>query len=147
MPLKFMRVVLVLTLLTGTWGGVRTAWAGEPATCTEGVCPLHRVKHRQPRFDAATVTTVTGRVERVVREDHGGWEGVHLELTTDSGPLKVALGPALFVDLYARFAAADVVTVTGSKVTHDGATLLLTTSIARGTDTVELRTSDGQPLF
>lgn len=61
--------------------------------------------------------------------------------------MKVALGPALFVDLYGRFAAADVVMVTGSEVTHEGATLLMTTSIARGTEVVELRTSDGQPLF
>jgi hypothetical protein len=134
-----MHVVLFL-LLAGTSPAADRA-------CQSTVCPLHRVAHAAPAFDTATLTTVSGRVQRVLREDHGGWVGVHLELATDAGTVRLALGPALFVDLYARFEPEDVVTATGSRVTKDGAPLLLTTSLARGAQVVEFRTRDGQPLF
>jgi hypothetical protein len=123
------------------------ALGGDSATCTSAVCALHRPRATSPRFDPATVVTLKGRVARVVREDHGGWEGVHLELATDAGPLLVALGPAAFVDLYATFATDDEVTVTGARSTQDGRALLLTTTITRGVLALEVRTAAGQPLF
>lgn len=134
----------VLTVLVST-----PVWADE-AACTSAVCGTHRP--RPPRFDASTVVTMSGRIERVRREDHGGWKAVHLDVRTLQGVLEVALGPAAFVDLYAKFEADQELTVTGSRVEHHGHPLLLATRLTRRAGegaplVVEFRSEDGTPLF
>lgn len=100
-------------------------------------------------YDPATVTTVSGTVAAEQRHDRGrGHAGVHILLEVEGQKLDVHLGPDTFVDHQpVKLAVGDQVTVTGSRVTLEGAPALIARSVTRGADTLVLRDEAGRPRW
>lgn len=102
-----------------------------------------------PKYDLATETTLKGVVQDV-REVPGslqGHTGVYLTLSTDAGTVDVQVAPPGFLkDMDFSFAKGDHIQVIGSKVTADGAPLVLARTITKGNDELVVRNDDGGPL-
>ena len=100
-----------------------------------------------PRYDKAKETAVNGTVRYVLAgANQDGIMGVHLEVTTPTGLVRVALGPALFIAANNYYFFVDEqVSIVGAKVasgeiwarsvTKDGKTFLV------------LRDEDGTPRW
>jgi hypothetical protein len=81
------------------------------------------VASAQPlRYNTATETTISGPIRYVVSAaDADGVVGVHLEVTTPTGLVRVALAPALFIAANNYYFFTDEqVYVVGSKVGPNG---------------------------
>jgi hypothetical protein len=102
-----------------------------------------------PKYDLATETTMKGVVEEV-KDVPGGCLGhtcVHVMLKTESGITEVQVAPEGFLhDMQFELAKGDHLQITGSKVTVDGASLVLARSITRGNDELVVRNDEGGPL-
>jgi len=104
--------------------------------------------HAMPMFDASTVTTIKGRVTQIDRVEHGrDFTGVHLKVKIADEMVVVHAGPSFFIDPKLSFAVNDDLEATGSKILFDGVPTLLATTISKGGKTVQIRKSDGTPLF
>ena len=102
-------------------------------------------------YDKSTEATIKGTVDEVAKPaDANARRGRFSTITlkTDSGPMKVALGPARFMTAK-NFALAkgDQIEVTGSKVTHEGKAFFLAREVKKGADTLTLRDADGKPAW
>lgn len=106
------------------------------------------VAGQAPRYDKTKEVTVSGPVRYVLPgAGQDGVIGVHLEVTTPTGLVRVAIGPALFIAANNYYFFADEqVTIVGAKagangeiwarnVTKDGKTFLI------------LRDEDGTPRW
>lgn len=102
-----------------------------------------------PRYDAATVVTLTGEVTAVDRATgRAGMTGIHLTVKTAAGTESVHLGPEAFVDGKGIVVAVgDKVEIVGSKVTWASASVVLAREFRKGGTTVALRDSAGFPLW
>jgi hypothetical protein len=104
---------------------------------------------RGPRlYDPKTVTTVSGKVAAVqtVSGRRGG--GIHLDLETAEGTLRVHLGPSWFLEKEGlRLAAGDQVEITGSKVTVRGQPAVIAQVVKKGDTAVALRDVQGIPVW
>jgi hypothetical protein len=100
-------------------------------------------------YDPATVVTVSGTVTGEVRVDRGrGHKGVHLTLRTADGDVSVHLGPDSWVDQQkVKIAKGDAITVKGSKITFEGGPAIIAESVAKGGETLVLRSPDGVPVW
>jgi hypothetical protein len=102
-------------------------------------------------YDPKTVETVAGEVLAVERVagPGGGPGGVHVALRTDAtGTLSVRLGPAWYVDRQAtKLAAGDRIEVRGSRVTIDGAPVVIAAEVRRGAQKLLLRDDAGVPYW
>jgi hypothetical protein len=101
------------------------------------------------RYDRATETSISGTIVHVVSAaDADGMVGVHLDLKTEQGLVKVSLGPAMFIGMNNfSFLADDRVTMTGAYVTHATRTVLWTRVISKEGHTLTLRNEDGSPRW
>ena len=104
---------------------------------------------RTPRYDAATVVTVSGEVTTVERlSGRAGMTGIHLSIKTATGTESVHLGPDAFVDGKGIIVQpGDNVEVIGSKVTWQSVPVVLARELKRGGKSVTLRDSAGFPLW
>jgi hypothetical protein len=102
----------------------------------------------QPTYDKGAETTVAGTVRYVLSAANtDGVVGVHLEVTTPSGPVRVALAPALFIasnNYY--FFVDEQVYVVGAKVKPTGEIWARTIS-KDGKNFLILRDEDGTPRW
>lgn len=101
-------------------------------------------------YNPATETTVTGTVQEVqnIPSSGKGGGGIHLVFSTEGGPVEVHVGPARFADSKGfTFAKGDTLTITGSKVTMDGARVLIARAIKKGDQVLTLRNASGIPLW
>jgi hypothetical protein len=101
------------------------------------------------RYDRSAETSLSGTIVHVVAAaDADGTVGVHLDLKTAQGLVKVSLGPAMFIGMNNfSFLADDRVTMTGAYVTHATGTVLWTRVIAKEGRTLTLRDEDGSPRW
>ena len=100
------------------------------------------------RYDKATETTMSGPIRYVLTAADGdGVIGLHLELTTPSGPVRVALAPAPFVATNNYdFFVDERVYVIGSKVGPRGE--IWARAISKdGRNFLTLRDEDGTPRW
>jgi hypothetical protein len=75
-------------------------------------------------------------------------DAAHLLVTSGADTIDIYLCPKSFLDdMGATFAKGDEVTVTGSKITQDGAALILAREVVKGTDTLMLRDDKGKPVW
>jgi hypothetical protein len=102
----------------------------------------------QTAYDKTAETTVSGTVRYVLSgTDANGVIGVHLEVTTPSGPVRVALAPALFIannNYY--FFTDEQVYVVGAKIGKSGEIWARTIS-KDGKSFLVLRDEDGTPRW
>ncbi|MBK7835269.1 MAG: DNA-binding protein [Gemmatimonadetes bacterium] len=138
-PLRAARLMVVLTAV-----GV-----GQALLAAHAVAQPPGGGRRSPRYDAATVVTVSGEVTTVERlSSRPGMTGIHLTIKTASGTESVHLGPDAFVDGKGIVVQPrDKVEVIGSRVTWQSAPVVLARDLTRGGTTVALRDSAGFPLW
>ncbi len=99
-------------------------------------------------YDPATVTTVSGTVDKVEKIPRRNHNGVHLTLSTSSGPLEVHLGPDFYVEKQdVKIAQGDQVEVTGSKVSFQGSPALIAQTVKKGDAVLTLRDAAGVPVW
>jgi hypothetical protein len=101
-------------------------------------------------YDATSETTVSGTITQVVSvAGADGTIGVHFNLKTDAGPVRVHVGPALFIgESNFWFQIDDPVVITGAKVQKDGEIGFWARTVKKEDGkTLELRTADGAPLW
>jgi hypothetical protein len=100
-------------------------------------------------YDPATEFTTTGTIVQVLSAaDASGLVGVHVEVKTDTGKLKVHIGPALFIgENNFWFQADDQIELTGSTVSHTGAAAVWARVIKKDGKTLTLRNERGAPLW
>jgi hypothetical protein len=113
-----------------------------------GLAVLATRGYAQARYDSKAETVVQGTVQSVLSAaSTDGVVGVHLEVATPSGVVRVALGPAMFIagnNYY--FIVDDQVSVVGAKVGRGGEVWARTISKA-GTTALVLRDEDGTPRW
>jgi hypothetical protein len=106
-------------------------------------------KTSSPKYDLHNETKMKGTVADVKLPPKGSEkEIVHLLVNVGTETQDVYLCPKSFLDdMGVSFAKGDDVSITGSKVKHDGADLLLAREVAKGTDTLVLRDDKGNPVW
>ncbi len=73
---------------------------------------------------------------------------VYLILQTREGKITIFLGPSLYIDkLPLQIKVLDRIEVTGSKITWEGAPVILAAEVKRGKDILKLRDSNGVPVW
>jgi len=102
-----------------------------------------------PKYDPATETKLKGTVEELKFVPPTGAKSVaYLVIKSGTDTLQVFLCPKTFLDqMGATFKPQDKVEVTGSKVTQDGADLILAREVDKGDDMLTLRFKDGKPAW
>jgi hypothetical protein len=101
-------------------------------------------------YDSNTIETVKGEVVSVktFTPGKGMAPGVHVQLETGNGTLPVHLGPVWYLENQDfKIEVKDVVDVTGSRVTFDGAPALIAAEVKKGDDILRLRDRDGYPAW
>jgi acyl CoA:acetate/3-ketoacid CoA transferase beta subunit len=102
------------------------------------------------QYDPAAEVTTEGVIVGVIAiKGSDGTVGVHLNLmTAGKVPVKVHLGPAMFIGMNdAAFFAEDPVAVTGAFVSHDGEVALWARQSTKNGKTLMLRGPDGTPRW
>jgi hypothetical protein len=102
-----------------------------------------------PSYDASAETTVAGTV-RYVQSAEGadGTVGVHLVVTTPSGPARIHLGPAMFIGMNDFYVLMDDrVEITGATVTRADESAIWARTITKDGRTLTLRDVDGTPRW
>ena len=102
-----------------------------------------------PKYDPATETKLKGTVEELkFVPPTGAKTFAYLVIKSGTDTLQVFLCPKTFLDqMGATFKPQDKVEVTGSKVTQDGADLILAREVDKGDDMLTLRFKDGKPAW
>jgi sporulation protein YlmC with PRC-barrel domain len=103
------------------------------------------------RFDAQTIKTIEGTVENVgtFEPASGVREGLRLRIKTDDGKMfTVNAGPRWYAEQQ-NFSvkSGDKIKVTGSQVTIAGRSVILSTKIENGNETLDLRSNSGEPKW
>ena len=125
-----------------------------PSVATSGTSNSHSSNTKAPAkhamFNPASIETVQGQVADVktTRAKKGMAEFERLDLKTAHGTMPVVLGPASYVDKEkVKINKGDDISVTGSRVTLHKKQELVATQIKKGDKTLDLRKSDGTPLW
>lgn len=102
-----------------------------------------------PKYDAATETKLKGVVEELKFVPPTGAKTIaYLVIKSGADTLQVFLCPKAFLDqMGTTFKPEDKVEVTGSKITQDGAELILAREVDKGDDMLTLRFKDGKPAW
>jgi hypothetical protein len=104
---------------------------------------------QSPTYNPEGETTVAGTVRYVdSAASADGTVGVHLVVTTPSGPARIHVAPAMFIgmnDFY--FLVDDRVEITGATVTRAGETAIWARTITKNGKTLTLRDADGTPRW
>jgi len=100
------------------------------------------------RYDKTKETMISGPIRYVISgASQDGVVGVHLELKTPAGPVRVALGPALFIaNSNYYFFMDEEVSVIGAKVGPTGE-IWARTVTKDGKNFLVLRNEDGTPRW
>ncbi|WP_163700040.1 hypothetical protein [Adonisia turfae] len=110
------------------WGGV-------------GPCPMYN-----GAYDASTLETIGGRVTNIERV--GSRQGIWLQVETDQETFRVHLGPAWYLENQeVNITTDDTIEVTGIRGAWGGETTFAASAIKHANRTIELRDSDGYPLW
>ena len=106
-----------------------------------------------PMYDVKTETTIRGTVESVDTVTTGGGGrccpgGTHLMVKTDKETLAVHVGPTAYLaEKGITPAKGDTLEILGSRVTMDGASVVIARQIKKGDNTWTLRDASGRPLW
>ena len=104
-----------------------------------------------PKYDLATEAQFQGVVEQVVDRvcPVSGGMGSHILLRLSGDKtIQVHLAPTKFMSAYeVVFNKGDLIEVTGSKVTFEGAETIFAREIKRGTEIFVFRDKEGNPAW
>jgi hypothetical protein len=102
-----------------------------------------------PKYDLHTETKMKATVEEVKLPPKGSEKEVaYLLVKIETDSVDVYLCPkSFFDDMGMSFSKGDEVALTGSKVKHGDADLVLAREVVRGNDTFVLRDEKGNPVW
>jgi hypothetical protein len=102
-----------------------------------------------PKYDLHTETKMKATVEEVKLPPKGSEKEVaYLLVKIEADSVDVYLCPkSFFDDMGMSFSKGDEVALTGSKVKHGEADLVLAREVVRGNDTFVLRDEKGNPVW
>jgi hypothetical protein len=102
-----------------------------------------------PKYDLHTETKMKATVEEVKLPPKGSEKEVaYLLVKIETDSVDVYLCPkSFFDDMGMSFSKGDEVALTGSKVKHGEADLVLAREVVRGNDTFVLRDEKGNPVW
>ena len=135
------RLLVGLSILTLVAAGVawgQTGHRDEPGGGPSGL------------YDPQTVTTISGVVVSLTppQAEAGLPYLAYLTLRTETGKIKVFLGPSLYVDkLPIKINVLDKIQVTGSKITWEGKPVILAAEVKKGEQILKLRETSGAPVW
>jgi hypothetical protein len=100
-------------------------------------------------YNPSTEITVHGVVDAVQNVAYRcRWGGTHVTLKTEQRTYDVRLGPTLFLSQNNfSLAKGDTLSVTGSKLQVQGATVLVAREVSRNGKTLTLRNAQGFPAW
>jgi len=101
-------------------------------------------------YDPKTVTTISGVVVSLTppQAEAGLPYLAYLTLRTETGKIKVFLGPSLYVDkLPVKIKVLDKIQVIGSKITWEGKPVILAAEVKKGDQVLKLRETNGTPVW
>ena len=101
-------------------------------------------------YDPQTVTTISGVVVSLTppQGEAGMPYLAYLTLRTETGKIKVFLGPSLYVNkLPVKINVLDKIQVTGSKITWEGKPVILAAEVKKGEQVLKLRETNGTPVW
>jgi hypothetical protein len=105
---------------------------------------------RHAMFNPSTIETVQGQVAGITQAKgkYGKAAAEWLSLKSDRGTMRVLLGPTSYLNKEkVKIQKGDKIAVTGSRVTMHKKTELVATEVKKGNETLDLRKSDGTPLW
>jgi hypothetical protein len=102
-----------------------------------------------PKYDPKTEARIKGVVDELKLSAKGSEkEAAHLLMKDGAVILDVYLCPSSFLnDMGISFHKGDEIALTGSKITEDGADLILAREVVKGTDTFLFRDEKGNPVW
>ena len=117
--------------------------------CTLSLVAQKAQETSPPKYDVHTETKMKVTVEEVKLPPKGsGKEVAYLLVKSGTDSVDVYLCPrSFFDDMGMNFSKGDEVTLTGSKVKHGEADLILARKVVRGNDTFVLRDEKGNPVW
>ena len=122
-----------------------------PMSPGSGINPAPRTEDPYKKiFDSKTIKTISGEVIKIDQVPEFGF-GLQMRLTVfidKKEILPVYLGPAFYLIgpwQTKHFILGDKVTVSGSRVTVRGESLMIATTVKRGNEVLRLRDKDGIP--
>lgn len=108
---------------------------------------VQKPKNTGPAYDVANQVKIQGVIESI-QEVPGEFEGVHLVVRTDKGPVLVQVAPADFLkEIGTSFKVGDQVQVLGAKALNASEEQVLAREITVGSSTVTLRDDTGIPVW
>lgn len=107
-----------------------------------------RRQMRTPQYDPTQEITISGTVMDIQHPAGRRFTGTHLMVQTDQGDFDVHAGPSWFLDQSnMTVSVGDQIQVTGSAYPAEGARVLIAREIAKEGTIVQLRDSQGFPLW
>jgi hypothetical protein len=102
-----------------------------------------------PKYDLTTESKMKGTVEELRLPPKGSEKEVaHLMVKSGADTADIYLCPKPFLDeMGISFSKGDEVALTGSKVKHGEADLVLAREVVKGGDTLVLRDEKGNPIW
>lgn len=102
-----------------------------------------------PKYDASTETKMKGTIEDLKLPEKGHEkEIVHLVMKNGDQTVDLYLCPKSFMDdMGVTFSKGDEIAFTGSKVSLNGADMMLAREVVKGQDTLILRDGKGKPVW
>jgi hypothetical protein len=102
-----------------------------------------------PKYDTATEAKFKGTIEELKLPPKGkDQEIAYLTIKSGTDTFDIYLCPKSFIDdMGVIFAKGDEVAFTGSKVKQGDSDMVLTRELVKGTDTLVLRDSKGNPVW
>jgi hypothetical protein len=116
--------------------------AAPEAAVAPHTMPAQPKKMPAPKWNPATVETISGKLVGVWRDKH---YGVVVGIDTDKDDVVLlSVGPAYFIDPKITFAAGDQLEATGSRVHYHEMVEMLVSTLKRGDLTVHVRSAKGK---
>lgn len=100
-------------------------------------------------YDVSTVETIEGEIVEVNYKTgkRKASMGVHVLVQTDTESIPVHLGPAWYLNEQEKLEKGDRITVTGSRISYDGAPAIVAATVERNQMILRLRDRDGIPVW
>jgi len=130
-------IILAGPLLTVSWAQQRSGKGMNKQMYTRG-------------FNTETVETIEGEVVEIAynpSKKTGATMGVHMEVKTDTATVAVHLGPTWYMVEQEPIRKGEMVIVTGSRITYNGAPAIIAATVKRNERTLQLRDHNGYPVW
>lgn len=146
--------VLAVAVLVPSLALAQTPTPSTPPTARGGFAEPSSAPHTMPpkpkampipKWNPATVGTISGKLVGVWRDKH---YGVVIGVDTEKEDVVLlSVGPSYFIDPKITFASDDQIEAKGSRVDYNGHTEMLVSTLKRGDLTVKVRSDKGKKLW